>query len=74
MQKPKKGEESGDMRNMHNKELHGLYSSLILMVVTSRMRWVGHAAHTEHLRNAYTVLSEKPQGKRPLGKTLVTRE
>jgi len=33
---------------MQNKELYGLYSSLILMVIKSRMRWVGHAAIMDH--------------------------
>jgi len=51
-----------------------LYSSIKLTVIKSRMRWVGHAAHIEQKRNAYTVLPEKPQEKRPLGKTSVTTE
>jgi hypothetical protein len=29
---------------MHNDELHGLYSSPIVRVIISKMRWTGHIA------------------------------
>jgi hypothetical protein len=32
-----------------------------------RMRWVGHVAQMEQVRNAYRILLGKPEGKRPLG-------
>jgi hypothetical protein len=33
-----------------------------------RMWWAGHLAHMEEMRNAYSVLVGKPEGKRPLGR------
>jgi hypothetical protein len=32
------------------------------------MRWVGHVAHMEDIKNAYRVLVRKPEWKRPLGR------
>jgi hypothetical protein len=32
------------------------------------MRWTGHVAHMEEMKNVYKVLVEKPEGKRPLGR------
>jgi len=32
------------------------------------MRWVGHVAHMEEMRNEYIILVGKPEMKRPLGK------
>jgi hypothetical protein len=37
------------------------------------MRWAGHVARTENKRSAYRVLVGRPEGKRPLGKTLAHR-
>jgi hypothetical protein len=36
-------------------------------MIKLRMRWVGHVAQVEPKRNAYRILVEKPEGKRPLG-------
>jgi hypothetical protein len=57
-------------RRLHNEELHNMHASLnIIWVIKSRrMRWVGHAACMEAIRNAYNVLVEKLKGKRPLGR------
>jgi hypothetical protein len=33
------------------------------------MRWVGHVARVEELRNIYNILIGKSEGKRPLGRT-----
>jgi hypothetical protein len=38
LQRPKREEESGDSRKIKNKELHSLYSPLILRVIKRRMR------------------------------------
>jgi hypothetical protein len=56
-------------RNVHNEELHNLYSSqnVIRMSKSRMMRWVGHIACMEK-RNSYRVLVGKPEGKRPLGR------
>jgi hypothetical protein len=41
---------------------------LILRVIKlKRMRWAGHVANMEQMRNAYIILGGKPEGKRPLG-------
>jgi hypothetical protein len=38
------------------------------MIKTRRMRWAGHVARMGAKRNAYSILVEKPEKKRPLGK------
>jgi hypothetical protein len=43
---PKRDEVTGEWRKLHNGELHDLYSSpsLIRIIKSRRMRWVGHVA------------------------------
>jgi hypothetical protein len=67
---PKRDEETGGWRQLHNEELHKLYSSpsIIRMIESRRMRWVGHVARMEEKRNAYTILVWKPEGYGPLGR------
>jgi hypothetical protein len=36
------------------------------MIKSMRMRWAGHVARMVEKRNAYRILVEKPEGKRPL--------
>jgi hypothetical protein len=36
------------------------------MIKSTRMRWVGHVAHMEEMRNAYKILVGKPEGKKLL--------
>jgi hypothetical protein len=36
------------------------------MIKSSRMRWAGHVAQVREKRNAYRILTWKPEGKRPL--------
>jgi hypothetical protein len=45
---PKKDEVTGDLRKLHNEELHNLYSSLniIRMIKSKRMRVAGHVVRT----------------------------
>jgi hypothetical protein len=45
---PKRDELTGGWRQLHNEELHDLYSSpsVIRMIKSRRMRLVGHVAHT----------------------------
>jgi hypothetical protein len=66
---PKRDETTGEWLNLHNEELRDLYSSpsIIRIIKSRRMRWVGHVARMGEKRNAYTLLAEKPEGKRPLG-------
>jgi len=33
------------------------------------MKWPGHVAHVGGMRNAYRILVQKHEGKRPLGRT-----
>ncbi|PNF20437.1 hypothetical protein B7P43_G08118 [Cryptotermes secundus] len=66
----KRDEVTGGWREMHNEELHNLYSSpsIIRMIKSRRMRWAGHVAKMGET-NAYRILVGKAEGKRPLGET-----
>jgi hypothetical protein len=57
-------------RKLHNEELHNLYSfpSIIRIIKSRRMRWVGHVAWMEEKRNVYRLLVGKPEGKTSLGR------
>jgi hypothetical protein len=57
-------------RKFRNEELHNLYSSasIIRMIKSRRMRWARHVVRMGKNMNAYNLLVEKPQGKRPLGR------
>jgi hypothetical protein len=43
---PKRDEMTGGWRNLHNEELHNLYSwpSIIRIIKSRRMRWAGYVA------------------------------
>jgi hypothetical protein len=51
---PKRDEVTGGWRKLHNEELHDLYSSssLIRIIKSRRMRWVGYVAQIKEKRNA----------------------
>jgi hypothetical protein len=55
---PKRDEETGDWRELHNEELHNLYSSpnIVRMIKSRRMRWAGHIARIGETRNAYRII------------------
>jgi hypothetical protein len=61
---------TGGWRKLHNEELHNLYSSpsIIRIIKSRRMRWVGPVARMGEKRNVYRLLVGKPEGKRPLGR------
>ena len=62
---------TGELRKIHNTELHALYSfNIIRNLKSRRLRWAGHMEHMEQSRNAYRVLVGKPKGKRPLGRPI----
>jgi hypothetical protein len=67
----KRDEMTGGWRKLHNEELRSLYSSpsIIRMIKSRRMRWVGHVARMGERRNACRILVGKPEGKRPLGRS-----
>jgi hypothetical protein len=67
---PKRDEETGGWRKLHNEELHKVYSSpsIIRIIKSRRMRWPGHVARMGENRNAYRILVGMPEGKRPLGR------
>jgi hypothetical protein len=51
-----------------NYELHKLYASpnIVKVIKSRRMRLAGHAARMGTIRNAYSILVVKPEGKRSL--------
>jgi hypothetical protein len=65
-----KREEDGSWRKLHNDELHSLYSSpnIFGMIISRRLRWVGHVAHMGEGRGVYRILVGMPEGRRPLGR------
>jgi hypothetical protein len=65
---PKREEETGGWKKLHNEELHNLYSSpyIIRMIGSSRMRWAGHVGRIGDKRNAYRILVGKSEGKRQI--------
>jgi hypothetical protein len=67
---PKRDEVTGEWRKLHNKELHVLYSSpsIIRIIKSQRMRWVGYVARMGEERNDCRLLVGKPEGKRLLGR------
>jgi hypothetical protein len=68
---PKKDEVRGEWRKLHNEELNDLYSSpnIVQVINLRRMRWTRQVACMGEMRGIYRVLVEKPEGKRPLGRT-----
>jgi hypothetical protein len=48
--------------------IHFSSPSIIRIIKSKRMRWVGHETQMGGKRNAYRLLVGKPEGKRPLGR------
>jgi hypothetical protein len=44
------------------------------MIKSMRMKWAGHVAQTDEMRNAYKLLVGKPEGMRPFGRLTRTWE
>jgi hypothetical protein len=53
---PKREEVAGGWRRLHNEELHNF------------IRRIGHVALVGEMRNAYNILVEMPERKRPIGR------
>jgi hypothetical protein len=64
---PKRDGVMGGWRKLHIEELYYL-SSIIRIMKSRRMRWVGHVARMGEKRNVYRLSVGKPEGKRPLGR------
>jgi hypothetical protein len=62
---PKRNEETGEWRKLHNKELNAFYSSfsIVRVIKLRRIRRAGHVAIMGESRGAYSVLVGKPEGK-----------
>jgi hypothetical protein len=67
---PKRDEVTGGWRELHNEELHGMYSSpsIVRVIKARRMRWAGHVERMGEMRGAYDILVGRPEGRRPLGR------
>jgi hypothetical protein len=68
---PKRDEVTGEWRRLHNEELYAVYCSpnIILVIKSRRLKLTGHVARMGESRGAYRVLVEKPEGRRPIGKS-----
>jgi hypothetical protein len=57
-------------RKLHNEELRFLYSSpsIIRIIKSRRLRWVGHVARMGEKKNTYRLLVGKLEGERPVGR------
>jgi hypothetical protein len=60
---PKRDEVTGEWRKLHNEKLYDLFSStsIIKVVKSRRMRWLGHVARMRKKRNAYRLLVGKTE-------------
>ena len=59
------------MKRLHNEELHSLYRStnIVRVIKSRRLRWAGHVARMEEGRSAFKIVTGRPTGKRPLGRS-----
>jgi hypothetical protein len=66
---PKGDDVTGDLRKLHNEELHNLYSSpnIIRIIKSRRMTWAGHVARMGEKKTAYRIIVGKSEGERSLG-------
>jgi hypothetical protein len=63
---PKRDEVTGSWKELHNEELHGLYSAPnIIRVVKSRMRLAELVERMRAMRSKYKILVGKPEWKGP---------
>jgi hypothetical protein len=69
---PKRDEVTGEWRRLHNEESNDLYSSpnIIWVIKSRRKRWAGYVARMGGGRGAYRILVGRPEGRRPLGRTM----
>ena len=50
-----KGNENGELRRLHNEELHSLYRSpnIVRVIKSRRLRWAGHIARMEEDKSTF---------------------
>jgi len=67
---PRRDEVTAEWSRLHNEELNDLYSSpnIVRVIISRRMRWVGHVARMGVERGVYRVFVGKPEGRRALGR------
>jgi hypothetical protein len=68
---PKKEEQTGKWKKLHNGELHNVYSSpkyIIMQIKSRRMTWAGHVAHVGEEKKVHKILVGEHRGKTPLGR------
>ncbi|PSN38555.1 hypothetical protein C0J52_14819 [Blattella germanica] len=67
---PKRDEETGEWRRLHNTELKDIYGKpdIIRTIKSRRLRWAGHVARMGDERGVRKILEGKPEGKRPVGR------
>lgn len=67
---PKRDEETGEWRKLHNCELHDLYASVNInrIIKSRRLGWAGHVARMGDNRTAARVMRGNPKVRRPLGR------
>jgi hypothetical protein len=72
----KRDEVTGKWIKLHNEVINDLYSSstIVRVLKSRRMRWVGHMARMGERRGMYRVLVGKPEGERPLCRSRRRRE
>jgi hypothetical protein len=46
----------GGKHGLHNQQLNSYFSLIIWMIKLKMVRWAGHVACMEEMRNAYTIL------------------
>jgi len=68
---PKRDEVTGEWRKLHNEGLNDLYcaANIVQVIKSRKMRRAGHVARTVDRRGVYRDFMDKPEGKRPLGRS-----
>ncbi|PSN53750.1 hypothetical protein C0J52_02215 [Blattella germanica] len=67
---PKRDEETGEWRRLHNTELKDLYGKpdIVRKIKSHRLRWAGHVARMGDERGVRRILEGKTEGQRPVGR------
>ena len=67
-----KRDNNGEWRRFHNEELHSLYRSpnipVVSVIMSRRLRLTGHVDRMEEGKSDFKILTGTPTGKRSLGR------